>query len=226
MMREITALLRRGLIPSLTATESWKTLEAFGQVLDDQLERAREALSLRFPNYDGRDETLALIGDDRVLPRGLEEPAESYAERLRAWLDTHRTRGNPYTLVENVAAFYTHSVGEDLVVKLVDRSGNKFTWEDGEIVRSTEDMTSQDLAPGLWARWFLFVYAGDIDDPSETDATRVPIIFNAGHVSEGTVTLLRTGEHVWDEPDLEWGDDADDDAPAWGDDEDLQQYGV
>lgn len=66
--------------------------------------KIEQAIWLRFPGYSNGS-SLAQLGQDRVIPRGRDESDDSYAERLRAWLDTWRRAGTPWGVLGSVYAY-------------------------------------------------------------------------------------------------------------------------
>lgn len=67
-------------------------------------QKATEAIQLRFPGYLNPT-SLAQIGSDRVIARGIGETDASYAERLRLWLDTWRLAGTAWGVLQAIDAY-------------------------------------------------------------------------------------------------------------------------
>lgn len=86
---------------------------AIGVTLDALGDWTAYGVRARFPGQYS-PESLAAIGNDRKLPRGVLETDDEYADRLRRWLDIHCTRGNPYTFLEQLQAYWGPSMTADL----------------------------------------------------------------------------------------------------------------
>lgn len=91
----------------LTSGTGGYVFEAQMGLLDASIYRLREGLTARFPSYAG-DSALELIGADRGIIRGRDEPSDRYARRLLKWRGVrgHRTRGNDYALLDQLAAYF------------------------------------------------------------------------------------------------------------------------
>lgn len=187
----------------------------------------QEAVKRRFPGWDSYD-ALALIGEERRIPRGIDEASATYAARLRAWLDAHRFRGGPYSLLEQIRARYAAS---PFRVRLRYYTGRQFEMAavDGAITRS--DVAWLPDADSLrWARWWLFydwpdavVDEGAWGDPGSwgdggtwgtsltldevADLRLVPRMWNAGH-TKGRIVLSEGTTELWGSGG-DWGD------PGW-----------
>lgn len=181
-------------------------LVVWGEQLDALDAMLNRAIRYRFPNAGTYADALSNHSEERRLRQGPDETDAAFAVRLRTYKDQHKTRGGPYALVAQVAAWYGPSV-PDLRVQLVDRSGNLFTWEAGEIVRSTQDMSAWDAEPERWFRWWLFVYTSDSGlVVAEPEAVAVPRDWNAMHIPEATIAVIAEAQLVWDQPGLVWPD--------------------
>lgn len=75
-----------------------------GLVLDGIMEWALLGVKARFPDK-APDDALAALGRDRRIRRGFAEPAAIYRLRLKRWLQTHKTRGNAFTLMEEIRSY-------------------------------------------------------------------------------------------------------------------------
>ena len=132
-------------------------LYSLNTVIDAWIERARQGVMARFPSSAPSD-ALELISKDRKITRGLNELDASLAARLPSWLDTHRTAGNSYSLLEQVRIYLQSNVK----VRTFDQIGNYFTI-DADGTRSYEsaippnwDGTTVDN----WARFWVVIYPG------------------------------------------------------------------
>lgn len=147
------------LLPSwLTAGDGGKVAASLSLLLDDYAARAKLGLLARFPAYAPDDAALAAMGRDRRIIRGINEPREAYAARLSRAFDDLRTRGNPYTLLEQLRAY----LQAPCVVRTVDRRGNWYTIDaDGN--RSCHRATGNwdwDGTPASpeWSRFWVIIY--------------------------------------------------------------------
>ncbi len=76
-----------------------------GLALDSIRENVREGIKARFPGI-GAPDALPLIGADRMIDRGMLEPAATYAQRLRGAFDSWATCGSPYELLRQLRAHF------------------------------------------------------------------------------------------------------------------------
>jgi hypothetical protein len=145
------------LAPSwLTSGEGEAALYSLGLMMDTMAERYHDGLHVRYPDH-APDDALSRIGRDRKILRGINEPAASYAARLKLSLDYHKVRGNPFALLEQVRAYCQ----ADVRVRTVDRRGNWFTIDtDGaRSVLINQANWDWDGAPvAEWARFWLIIY--------------------------------------------------------------------
>ncbi len=148
-------------------TDDEKVVASLSLLLDDYIARAKWGLLARFPGlavYLDDEAALAAIGRDRRIVRGINEPAASYGERLTRAIDDHRTRGNPYAMLEQLQAY----LQAPCVVRTVDPQGNWFTIDaDGN--RSCVLTTNEwdwDGAPSTeWSRFWVVIYPVGGTDP-------------------------------------------------------------
>ncbi len=78
-------------------------LTAIGRSLDDNAERARQAVKARFPNL-APDDALAVLGEERGMPRGPGETTASYRARLLGAWDAWTWAGTPYGMLRQLLA--------------------------------------------------------------------------------------------------------------------------
>jgi hypothetical protein len=133
------------------------TAASLSLLVDDYLARTKLALISRFPLYAPDEKALAAMGRDRKIVRGINEPAASYAARLSRSFTDHRTRGNPYAMLEQLQAY----LQAPCVVRTVDRRGNWYSI-DGDGLRSASidtgnwDWDGDSLSE--WARFWVIIY--------------------------------------------------------------------
>lgn len=136
---------------------------ALDLVKDAYLTRVLLGLLARFPQNGPDGETappdaLAAMGRDRRVVRGFNETAESYAVRLRAWLDDRKTAGNPFTLMQKIAEYVGTSTG--FVIKTVDNNGNWYVREaDGTRAMYLKQANwDWDTNTAKWARFWVILH--------------------------------------------------------------------
>lgn len=147
----------------LTTGEGELVLASLALLIDDYGERAYAGLRAHFPGYAPPD-ALPKIGRDRILVRGIDEPAEAYAERLTGALDDLRTRGSPFALLRQLR----HYLQADCVVRTVDRRGNWFTIAaDGteSYVQGALNWDWDGEPLTSWSRFWVIIYPVDGTDP-------------------------------------------------------------
>jgi hypothetical protein len=145
----------------LTDGDGGKVLYSVGVMLDATLERMRQALHARLPEYTETESSLSNIGRDRLMIRGRNEDAAAYARRLVQWRYPlgHRVRGNAYGLLRQTRAYLDDSVKQFTV----DRRGSYFVIDaDGtETFESDTGLYAggDDLPVTNWARFWVGVEA-------------------------------------------------------------------
>jgi hypothetical protein len=143
----------------LTSGDGGKVLYSIGVLLDATLERMRQALVLRFPEHAETDEALSYLGRDRQIIRGINEPADRFAARLKAWRYPygHRVRGNAWSVLDQIRNYFLGAGGSEQAT--VDRTGNQnFMTADGDLARSS--LGTIDFDGGThWARFVTLVDA-------------------------------------------------------------------
>ncbi len=216
----------------LTTGEGELVLKSLTRVVDEWLLRLREGALATMPDH-APDDALGLIGRDRKIVRGLDEPREGYALRLKRWLDDHRVRGGPIAFLQQVGAYWDHSANGPYRMTLIYRSGVRFERAiDGSISPSLGTWEVDD-EPERWARWWLILHwhedetparlwgSGDWGDPGvwgsgmsaelAEQLRLVPHEWNAAHC-KGRIGLLGPGAELWGVPVGEWGEP----GSVWG----------
>lgn len=146
--------LRRIMPPWLRRRVASALVGAIGEQVDLAAQRAALGVRLRFPapGIDGR--ALAYIGRERRIRRGPVETDDRYARRLLLWWSSHRGRGGPYALLEQV---YAYTLGWLTArVDVVYQSGTRYLMDTaGEIERN--DITWGGNGSDEWAHvWVVF----------------------------------------------------------------------
>lgn len=124
--------------------------------LDAFLRRAELGLIAKFPTYAPTDAFPYLSRDRRIL-RGRDETDAQFAIRLKRYLDDHRTRGNPFAMMEQIRAY----LGVDVLCRTVDARGNWYTIAtDGTYSTSldTGNWEWDDDAASQWSRFWVIIY--------------------------------------------------------------------
>jgi len=149
------------LTPSwLSSSDGGKVLASLALLADDFAARAKLALVSRFPDYAPDDAALAAIGRDRLIVRGINEPAAAYATRLKRAFDDHKQRGNPFALLRQLRAY----LQADCVVRTVDRRGNWYTIEADGTETSTIGAANwewDERTTAEWSRFWVIIYPID-----------------------------------------------------------------
>lgn len=120
-------------LPWFAKLDRWRL--PIGELGDQLVQSAIDAVRLRLPSVTPDDRSLALIGKDRRIPRAPDETPEAYARRLNLWLDLWGLAGLPLGLMYAVQSFIFPGYP---MVRLVERNGLWFTLNEG---------ASRDLDP-------------------------------------------------------------------------------
>jgi hypothetical protein len=215
-----------------TITPPWLRRRNGGRILyvialhfDALIELVTAAIKLRLPGAYSY-ETLPQLSRERGIRQGLGESDHSFALRLNHYLWTHRDRGGPYPMLEQIFARYRYSDDGAFPVHLIYTSGARLDMGvDGAITRDAASFGA-GLGPDEWAHWFL-VYEwpnaigadGVWDDPGTwgdggvwdsdltvaevTDLRLIPTEWNNAYC-KGHLILLAPGQALWDAPLEEW----------------------
>ena len=120
-------------LPWFAQNDRWRL--PIGELGDQLIQSAVDALRLRFPTRTPDERSLALLGLDRRIPRAPDEPAEAYARRLNLWLDYWALAGLPLGLLYAIQSYVFPGYPR---VALVERSGLWHTLDEG---------ASRDVSP-------------------------------------------------------------------------------
>lgn len=156
--RTLTSFLLANAPPWLLRTQGRKFLEAVGQAFDALDQRVVDGVRSRWP-LAVDNSSLALLGRERRLRRGLYETDTTYARRLRVWLDRHRVRGGPYALLGQLHDYFLSFLpGRKDVVYW---SGTR-RWidEDGAITRDSIEWEAD--GSDEWAQIWVVFYVPDL----------------------------------------------------------------
>lgn len=146
--------------PWLQRTLGLPFIGGLGDPIDVLRDKTAEAVDARFPRAI-RPDALPYIGRDRKIVRGYNEPAETYAVRLKRWLLDHRTRGNAYSMLRQLEAYFATA---PVQLELVFNSGTRYTLDPttldadglGTITRDAITWGGNGI-PGKWAEQWLFI---------------------------------------------------------------------
>lgn len=143
-----------------------KVLYAIGVHLDLLGDVVIAGIRKRYPEADSED-AAAAIGRDRKIIRGRDESYETYAPRLRRWLDDHPRRGNPYAMLRQLYAFWAADPRSEISLAYIGPNKSYFSMNAaGEITRIiTSAWVPPDWTPSGWARWLLIYAWPDPLDP-------------------------------------------------------------
>ncbi len=156
-MLELRTLLLRIIPRWLQNGVIFKVLYACAAQLDALAELAIAGMRKRFPEVESED-VADLLGHDRQIIRGVDEPWSTYAVRLRMWLDAHRSHGGPYALLRQLQAYWavTPFVIEIYYAGTVPRRHFSMA-VDGTISRDFA-LWSPTGAATRWSRWQLYYH--------------------------------------------------------------------
>lgn len=166
-------------------------LRGIGAVLDAMFGESVEARKRSMPGADGAADNLVLLARDRNILRAPGEPASAFHARLLGWLDAARTRGNPYSLLGQVNAWYGQDGGSpaDIVVSLVYANGTRFRLDTttGAITRDTVPWEVEN--PAEWARWWLFYEVSEFAQLANSAPHQLTLHQNPAHAIPTTVVI-------------------------------------
>jgi hypothetical protein len=168
---------------SLTAT--WLT-EGEGDLVGYSLDLVRDAfmrrielgLLARLPQNDPTgattppDDAMAAIGRDRRLVKGINETNQDYAARLLTWLDDRKRAGNPFMLMQQLAAY----CGAGPAFRTVDVRGNWYSRDAAGVETTSLNQANWDWDgdAARWSRFWVIIYPNGlwtttVDDWGDTD---------------------------------------------------------
>jgi hypothetical protein len=161
-----------------------------------QLDAAGDALlagvKMRFPNLYSA-ESLALIGRERRIRRGLVEADQSYTNRLIVWRETHKRRGGAYAMLTQL---FIHYAPNNFPIMLAYRSGAQYDLAvDGTITR----VVAPTLDGAEWANWTMVYFTTDASVPNAPDLATIPREWIAAHCL-GRLVIAPPGTELWDYP--------------------------
>lgn len=169
-----------------------------GLMIDASLDAVLQSMRHRLPGYISLDPlALQLLGRDRGLITGGLETTESYAVRLRSWLEAHRHRGSSRELLRQLRAIHG---AEQIAVQVIARSGLRISMlENGEYARDEVVGWSPDDAPDHWARVWVIIGRTAVYNLIPDAATRIRVLddlraligaFVPAHIEHTQVVVL------------------------------------
>lgn len=188
-IRTFAAGLLARMPPWLRRTYGKPVILALGDPLDDQAQNAANAIKLRFPTGTVDPAALSLTGAERRIPRGPDEDAATYADRLRLWLDSHRTRGGAYALLGQLFAYWRATL--NVPIEVVAASGGRESMDvNGAITRDVVDWTGGGDLSTFWAQDWVFFHTPSALDVTIKASTGDEVIAGTGDVVIGSIDLL------------------------------------
>lgn len=133
-----------------------------GLVLDCMAQAAVFAVQARFPGGAPED-AFTWLAQDRQIQRGFQESKESYADRLRSWLDLWRRAGSAESILVALGGYITPSVA---TMRTVSNSSAWDTIAAGDSPPPVHVLVS----PPNWD-WDSAVYGHKADDPTDPEYT-------------------------------------------------------
>ncbi len=144
-----------------------------GREFDSLVDWGQQATRSSMPGVSATATSLGLIANDMQIERGPDETDAHFIERLRSAVDTHRTQGNPGTLLRQLAAYFSPSTA--CPIRLVNNAAVWHEYDYGtDVVTKTNVGTNWnwDGDTSKWWRGWVIVdmsaagYTGwDIGDP-------------------------------------------------------------
>lgn len=165
--------LRRYLAPRwLTEGEGELAGYALDLVKNAFMRRVELGAYARIPQNDPTGATTAppdaleAMGRDRRVVRGMNESAQSYAARLRLWLDDRKRAGNPFALLQKLAEY----TGPGPRFRTVDARGNWYTrgpdGSESAVLRQENWNWDGDDTATRWSRFWVILYPLGLWTPS------------------------------------------------------------
>lgn len=148
-------------------------------------------------------ESLALLGRERRIERGIHETDAAFAQRLTLWLLAHQKRGGPYALLGQL---YYHYSPDLFPIDLVYANGRSFHLDPTQPLEQSVTRSNTAFAPdgdtAKWARWWLIYYTDRWASTPPTEAEiadlrLVPRAWNAAHPN-GTIIIMSSGTELFD----------------------------
>jgi len=165
-------------------------VRGIGDAMDTETDRLVEGVKKRFPDTGSDEDAIGLLGRERRILRGPGELGSTFAGRLREWWSSHRTRGGPYALLEQIHAFFLET--NNVPIQYISNLGAEVTVAaDGTFTRGTvAGWLGDGAVPPSWARFFLVLYLdGDTLSFVLTDAAGDPIFTAGGEPILVTVSI-------------------------------------
>src|SRR5690606_10321389 len=131
-----------------------KILYTVGLHLDGLIDALVAGTKLRFPGYYSL-QSLTRESRDARMYRGRYETGITFADRLTQWLDFHRKRGNPLTLLRMLHA---HFAPNNFKIELIYVSGARFTINEAGVITADTITWTPPGDPDRWCRWWLFYH--------------------------------------------------------------------
>lgn len=148
--------------------DSEKVIYSLSLMIDLSLERLRQGLLARFPEYAEVEGALTKLGSDRGIARGPGESAEDYAKRLVPYRfpKGYKVQGSPFELARQIRG-YMAAFG-DVRVRTVDQRSNWYTvdYDGAESYQWKVGDWDWDGAPDTpsWGRFWVIIYVDRLPD--------------------------------------------------------------
>ncbi len=223
-MKPFTTAILDACPPWLRRRVGGAVMRAMGREVERMFLRSVDSVMLRFPSA-ARPDVLGTIGAERRIPRGPGEESTTYADRLRTWLDAHRTRGGARSMLTQLYLYFRTSLS--VPMEVLGNSGVRHLVDaDGNMSRDLIDISGD--GSGHWARIFVMIHlpsdtfpvprlnrlgepvldgagvpildAIDVEALSAEDEARiveVPRAWTAAHIECTSVTLFHSGYELW-----------------------------
>jgi hypothetical protein len=203
-----------------------KLMYTIGLYFDALVELTDAAVRIRFPGDYGY-ESLPYLSRERGIRQGIGESNASFALRLNEWFETHKDRGGPYPMLEQIWHHYKDSPDGAFPVHLVYTSGARFDMGTDGVITRDADSFSTGLGPDDWAHWWLVyerptpiadegtwgdpgtwtdggVWGSALSPEEVTDLRLIPTEWNNAYCL-GHLVVLSPGQALWGVPEELWG---------------------
>jgi hypothetical protein len=209
----------------LTRFFGLRIMYVLGAHMDAIVDAFLATLRHKFPGSTVRTDSFAVVGSERKMIRGISESDDSYAQRLRGYVEAHKHRGSAYELLRQLYVYFYPSnfqitlaypggrfIQMDAAGVITDMpstfvNGNVAAWAHAHLFY---ELTTGAVGADTWADGGTWDDGG-VWDSSLTGAQvaqyrAIPAAWNAAHCKL-TLTLLEGSDGIWDFPiDGLWSD--------------------
>ncbi len=192
--------------PWLREKKGARYVRSLGDSIDAMVQPVKQGVKVRFPLIAPRD-ALAVLGEERGLPKSVAETYEQYASRLQQAWETWPWAGTPTGVLQ---ALYDAGYTE---AHLLIKRGRDFSL-DGDRHLVTVEMGFElelDRPESFWSVFLLVIPSWDgtppVDGSDEAEAMKKLVRkWKAAHATMDRIVIVEDGL-IWGYPSTqEWGD--------------------